>query len=198
MGPGAQAPTAISPSSPINLAVKRGFGKPPVVVQVTLPGGWTEGKHDEVVRLLPKVQPDRFHLTELQLGEGNASCQGPCDAKQIMANIIAVHESFRNRLATPNRNTGDPKKDDYRAKVEVLEDFENKGKEYRRVFSAKVTCPDKGAIPCMPRMAARCFFYEAGSDFYLVATGQGPLAAESVSWKQLMAICKGFAIGQKQ
>lgn len=38
-----------------------------------------------------------------------------------------------------------------------------------------------------------------GSDFYLVATGKGPLAAEKSAWPQLMALCKGleFAAPQK-
>lgn len=42
-------------------------------------------------------------------------------------------------------------------------------------------------------MAARCFHHQEGADFYLVATGKGPLAAEGSAWPQLMALCKGLA-----
>lgn len=185
---GVKAAVAGKPSS-IKLMVKRAFNKPPVAIRLALPADWTEGEHGEVVRLLPKTQPDKY---KLQIGEGNASCQGTCDAKQVMASIVAVAESFKQRLATPNRHTGDPKKDAYRAKVEVLVDTEHKGKMYRRIFGAKVTCPNKGTIPCMPQLAARCFHYQEGSDFYLVATGKGPLAAEKSAWPQLMALCKGL------
>ena len=187
------APSNTKPES-ITLNVRRAFDQSPVAVQLLLPASWMEGSHDEVARLLPKSQPDEFHQTVLEIAEGNTSCEGTCDTEEVMANINAAHESFQKRLTTPNRNTGDATKDAYRAKVEVLEDAEEEGETYKRVFAAKVTCPDKGTIPCMPQLAARCYQYQEGQEYYLVATGKGPLAAEVSAWPEVMALCKGITL----
>ncbi len=77
----------------------------------------------------------------------------------------------------------------------MLEVSETEGGIYKRVFAAKVTCPGKGTVPCMPQLAARCFYYQEGAEYYLVATGKGPLAAEKTAWRELMALCEGLTFG---
>ncbi len=184
-------PVPAMPSS-ISINVERAFGAPSIAVQLSLPATWMEGNHDDVARLLPKTQPDEFFQTILEVREGNTSCQGTCDSKQIRANIAGSYASYKKRLETPNLNTGDPQKDAYRAELHVLEDTASEGNIYKRVFAAKVTCPGKGAVPCVPRLAARCFYYQEGADYHLIATGSGPVVAENTAWPELMALCKGL------
>lgn len=118
----ASKPAPATPSS-ISINVERAFGAPSIAVQLSLPATWMEGNHDDVARLLPKTQPDEFFQTILEVREGNTSCQGTCDSKQVRANIAGSYASYKKRLETPNLNTGDPQKDAYRAELHVLEDI---------------------------------------------------------------------------
>jgi len=184
----------VKPSS-ITVHVKRAFSEAAVAVKLSLPASWKEGDHDDVARLLPKVQPDEFFYTQLQISEGSTSCEGTCDKTQILANIKLGYDAYKARLETPNLNSGDPKKDAYRAKLDVFEDNEeSEGGLYKHVFAAKVTCPGKGDIPCSPQLGARCFYYQEGADYYLVASGKGPLAAENSAWPELVALCSSLTI----
>lgn len=149
-----------------------------------VPVGWV-GNGGSFTIPAPSPRPGQ---PKVSYAFGNRSCSGECDDEDIQKNMAEMWAGYVEGLATPNRNTGDPKLDAMRLDVKVLEEGELPDGKYMAV---RVTRPAGLAAPSfLDRLTATCARHRKGDAFYVLMTVSAGLELESTLWPLLLEACK--------
>ena len=118
---------------------------------------------------------------------GGYSCSGPCKDEDFQRELAALIEGEHDRLATPNKNTGDPARDAVRLEVTELAAGDI---DHGKFVAHRVRKPDGLQGPYFEGSSATCAFFRPGDDYYIAVRVTATRAREAELFDELLGACK--------
>lgn len=160
------------------------------VVKLRVPASW-------------EARPDGFREPEPYQGIwpssvsarfGGYSCSGSCQDADFERELAALIDRERDRLATPNKNTGDPARDAVRLEVTELARGELKNGQF---VAHRVRKPGDLEGPYFEGSSATCAYFRPGDEFYVEVRVTATRASEADLFDDLLAACKDARVAAR-
>ena len=172
---------------PVTVAVALPNSEQTASVSLELPPGWTESTK---LSFEPPKQVDEYFPTNFSL---RAECQGNCDPEAIPKNMERGLTNLKKMAGQPNFNTGDPKLDAVRGKVEILEESDL---EQGKLLALQVTYSQEvlRSGPYKQDFKIKCVWHQKGHPFFVELYGRGPLEMEQSCLAPMLSMCRSVKV----